>query len=435
VPLFFGRVFGLNSFDVQCESVARYQPRDIMVVLDYSASMNDDSELRRIYEYGESSRATVEQNLLDIYEDLGSPNYGNLQFAPDYVTLIGAPPSIGCEPQLSVKFLENTNQVEVTSTKDLSNVVLGFSDGTTQKIEGLSAPTGTFGGGKTITRIWVKSGCNDSGEGPGYGERFELDWTNDDDRVKQYFGLDSVPYPYPSGSWGAYINYVQSSYYVRKAGYKKMYGYMTLINYWLEQKPEHSQTPDLWAVSAQPVTAVKDAVGVFMIYIQEVDCDDRAGLVVYNSPSQNALLEQTLSEDLAAVEDIAEERQAGHYDRYTNIGAGILEGVLELDANGRQGAKKMIVLMTDGIANRPGGTYSGQTYALEQAQLAAAHNYQIVTVSLGNGADTALMQQIADTTNGIHFNVPGGQSVSNYEQQLLAVFREIADDRPLALVK
>jgi len=345
VPLFFARIFGRDDFDVQAESIARYQPRDIALVLDFSASMNDDSELRRIYEFGESSRAAVEQSLLEIYQDLGSPTYGNMQFEPQYISS--------------------------TSTYTIKNTL----------------------------------------------------------------GLNGVAYPYPSGSWDSYISYVQSSSYLYRAGYRKKYGYLTLINYWLEQKPKYSQTPDLWAVSAQPVATVKDAVGVFMTYIQEVDCDDRVALAVYNSPSQNALLEQALTEDFAAIENIVQHRQAGHYDRYTNIGAGIHEAWLELDNNGRPGAKKMIVLMTDGIANRPGGTSSGQAYALEQAQMAADRHYPIVTISLGNAADTSLMQQIADISNGVHFNVPGGESVTDYEDDLLAVFRQIADDRPLMLVK
>ena len=45
------------------------------------------------------------------------------------------------------------------------------------------------------------------------------------------------------------------------------------------------------------------------------------------------------------------------------------------------------------------------------------------------------MQQIADITEGAHFNVPGGESVTDYEDGLLGVFRQIADDRPLTLVK
>lgn len=68
--------------------------------------------------------------------------------------------------------------VYVTSSKDLSNVVLEFEDGERQKFEPLSGFTGTFKGtgiheGKNLSRVWIKSGCNDSDEGPGYGERID----------------------------------------------------------------------------------------------------------------------------------------------------------------------------------------------------------------------------------------------------------------------
>ena len=36
---------------------------------------------------------------------------------------------------------------------------------------------------------------------------------------------------------------------------------------------------------------------------------------------------------------------------------------------------------------------------------------------------------MGDLTDGVHFNVPGGESVTDYEADLLAVFRQIADDR------
>ena len=85
-PLFFARVLGQEHFTVTSESIARYQPRDIALVLDFSGSMNDDSELRRIREYGEGVRGTVEDNLLQIYQDLGSPVYGNMQFKPQYIS-------------------------------------------------------------------------------------------------------------------------------------------------------------------------------------------------------------------------------------------------------------------------------------------------------------------------------------------------------------
>ncbi|MBN1910193.1 MAG: VWA domain-containing protein [Pirellulales bacterium] len=432
-PFFFAHLFGSSSFDISSESVARYQPRDIALVLDFSGSMNDDSELKQIGWDG-SNREVVEDSLLEIYQDLGSPSYGDLEFTPEYLTVVGAPPAGPQYPQITVTFQKD--DVYVESTKDLSNVVLGFSDGTTQKIEPLSSPTGTFRGTgynyyKTITKIWVKSGSNDSGEGPGYGERFEDNAT----WVKNAFGLNAVAYPYPSGSWDDFINYCRTNSNVNKAGYKKKYGHMNLINYWLEQKPMHSQTPDLWMGNAQPVGAVKDAVDVFMEYIQEVDTEDRAALVIYDSPSQEALVEHHLTDDFDAVVTTVQQRQAAHYDNYTNIGAGIRDAVLELNANARIGAFKMIVLMTDGQANKPSGV-DAAAYALAQADEAAAKRYPIITISLGSGADTNLMQQIADRTGGVHFNIPGiGGEVVNYREQLLQVFRQIADDRPLVLVK
>jgi len=45
------------------------------------------------------------------------------------------------------------------------------------------------------------------------------------------------------------------------------------------------------------------------------------------------------------------------------------------------------------------------------------------------------MQQIADITGGQHFNVPGGQPVADYAQELRDAFREIAADRPVTLIE
>ena len=82
----------------------------------------------------------------------------------------------------STSFIERPQSVYVTSTKDLSNVVLGFTDGTTQKFDGLTGYSNTFEGtgeneNKEIATVWIKSGCNHSDDGPGYGER--IDYPND----------------------------------------------------------------------------------------------------------------------------------------------------------------------------------------------------------------------------------------------------------------
>ncbi len=341
-PLFFGRIFGKEAFNVSASTVAMYQPRDIMLVLDCSGSMNDDSELRSIYSL---SQSVIEQNLLTIYYELGQPTFGNMQWTPVYVS------------------------------------------------------------------------------------------SDNDNHVISHLGLNGVPYPYPSGSWDSYIDYVQTSGYINNAGYRKSYGYLTWINYLLQKKPKANQTPDLWQTSEQPIGQVKDAVSLFLDYIQEVDTEDKVGLSIYTAADGTAVMESGLTLDYDLVNTLSSQRQAGHYDVYTNIGAGILNARQELETNGRVGAFKMIVLMTDGVANRPSNSTVGKQYAFDEAQLTADAGIPIITISLGTGADLTLMQGIADMTQGVHFNVPGGSGIAQYEQQLTDAFRSIADDRPLKLVE
>jgi hypothetical protein len=84
--------------------------------------------------------------------------------------------SSGDDAQIDCDFFEE-KAIAIRSTKDLSNVVLEFKDGTRQKFDDLTGHSGTFLGTgpnhrKSIVGCWVKSGRNASGDGPGYGEYF-----------------------------------------------------------------------------------------------------------------------------------------------------------------------------------------------------------------------------------------------------------------------
>lgn len=68
--------------------------------------------------------------------------------------------------------------VRVEAKLDISNVVLEYSDGARQKFDDLDGHAMELKGtgphaGKEVVRAWVKSGPNFSGDGPGYGQRFE----------------------------------------------------------------------------------------------------------------------------------------------------------------------------------------------------------------------------------------------------------------------
>jgi len=75
---------------------------------------------------------------------------------------------------VSATFDSVSKTVTACSTKNLSNVVLKFADGAEQKFDSLTGYSQTFAGtgantSKDIVGIWIKSGANASGDGPGFG--------------------------------------------------------------------------------------------------------------------------------------------------------------------------------------------------------------------------------------------------------------------------
>lgn len=429
-PLFFGRVLNKNSVNLQAQAVAMHQPRDIMLVLDFSASMCYDSQF---YNKNLLGLPYIQSCLQQIYTDLGSPVYGTLQFTPQYATITGMTPTNGNMAQ--IKTTIQSNGVQVTSTKSITQVKLQFTDGSTQTFSS-SGTSGTFTGtgnnaSKTVSIAWVKSGTNDSGNPSGSGERFQGDATT----LQKVFGLTSVAYPYSGDSWSNYFSYVQSDSYVKAAGYANMYGYMTWLNYLQASRYTHQQTPDLAKTHEQPVSALKDSVANFMAYIAAANEDDRIGLSIYTYSDSTAYLESPLTAQYSSLSAIVAARQAGHYIGGTNIYNGMQTARLQLQNNARTNAFKMMVLMTDGVANLPGSTTNAKNLVIQEANAAAAANIPVVTISMGALADTALMSQVASITNGVYFDIPGGQTAAQYSAQLNAVWKQVADNRPLKIVQ
>jgi hypothetical protein len=403
--------------------------------------MNDDSTFAAI---GKLSQATVEASLLNCWNDLGPPTYGNLTFTPKWAVVPGVAENVGLQiPHIDVEY--RFSSAYIASTRTISQVRLEFQGGSTQTFSA-SSTSGTWAGtggnaGKQIRKVWVKSWNNAAQFGTN-GEYFDFTSANINTTLKKALGLTTVTYPYPSGgSWDGYLNYVASSSNSNaSAGYRYKFGGMNLVEYWLTQFPEYSKVPDLWKCRAEPVYALKDATGVFMNFIRSVDTSDRVGLVIYNASNGEAKLESPLTDNLDAITNIVTQRQAGHYHQYTNIGAGMTSARQHLDSTARPNAYKMIVLMTDGLANWHNGQYdlAGAAQQINnEANLCAAESrkYKIMTISLGAGADTATMQSVADITGGKHFNVPGGSTHQQMHEQLYDAFEEIAKARPLKLVK
>lgn len=306
LPLYFGPVIGHTHAPLSVSATASFHPRDMVLVLDYSASMNDDSELKSIGTFGTTA---VETNIQTMWEELGYPTYGELDFWPDWVTIPGE------THDMDVTW--RTNEVDISSNSNFLYVRLYFNSSDYQTFTA-NTSSGTWSGtggwsGTRIVKVRVKKS----------GVWETIDFYDNDD-VLRGLGLDDVPYPYPAGSWGEFVNYCRShngsmpnyDVNVYNAGHRRKFGMLTLINYWNLNYPKYDETPDLWQVSQQPMQSLKDAVDVLLDRLVEAGSEDQLGLAVYTYPdAPDAILESGLTTDYEGLRTIVHQRQAGHYDR------------------------------------------------------------------------------------------------------------------------
>ena len=201
------------------------------------------------------------------------------------------------------------------------------------------------------------------------------------------------------------------------------------------------------------IQALRKAAPVFVDVIEDLGGEDQIGMmglsanprkydpraerhigVEYSSglhPTADhnvGVLEAVLDEDFSYLRNTVlstSNLEAGKYTDYTGTGAAIGDAAhyLTYGSEARAEARKSIVLMSDGHANRPSG--NGPGYARTMARYAAGLDVTIHTISLGNDADVDLMQDIADITEGTHFDATGsGKAVLT--ERLTEAFRQAA---------
>lgn len=345
LPLFFGAALGLSEAEISASAVAMLVPRDIVVVMDLSNSMSYDSQLKH--------ESETQINIQEVWEDLGSPTFGNMS-----------------------TFHNNAGEMP----------------------------------------YWPSKSVN---------------------RVKEDLGLDSVPYPYPRGSWNDYIRFVKYRLDDRwrdsdEKQYEDRYGLRTWTHYLLDRRHLETETPALADARVQPVHAMKQAVETLMQYLTMVDSADQVGLVSYD---ETARVIEPLTFDYPLISQTGYSQQAGGNGSATNIANGIQRARQELTSSrARDYAKKVMIVLTDGRANRPGNRQNARTTSINCAQAAVNQGIQIYSISLGSDADQDLMGELADMGSGTHYHVPT-LDIAQYEQQLQDVFRTLGGKRPVRLIQ
>ncbi len=176
----------------------------------------------------------------------------------------------------------------------------------------------------------------------------------------------------------------------------------------------------------QPITDTQNASNYFVDLIAgNPFVFDRVGLVSYSTYAQLTL---PLGRNFSLIKNTIQSYEA---NGYTNIGQAIQYSNNHLIQNSQSRTMKTEILLSDGMANRPGfGMPTNPTaiqFALSNAQIAVNNGIKIYTISLGNSTDWNLMEQIANMTGGKHYHAPTPADLD-------AIFNEIASRIPSILI-
>lgn len=173
--------------------------------------------------------------------------------------------------------------------------------------------------------------------------------------------------------------------------------------------------------------ALKEAVKDFCDVVEQVgNGKDRVAMISY---SDVANLQSGFTTDLST---LRVKIDGSVFAGATNIYDGLKQGIDLSAAYGRPAADRMIILLTDGLANRP-SSYTAYPWAKAQGDRAASLGIPVYTISFGADADPTLMQYIADVTNTRHYHVE--DPTLQTKDDLRATFRELATARGTHFVK
>ena len=446
VRLAFGKLFGVEKRGLEASAAAVLIPRDIAVVIDLSNSMNWDSQLR-FYDRADGGYS----NARDVWAALDGPEPSRpympgseleSEYAADsgptfgYLDNWGDALVSGYNPTddsglYYISRYSSTSNSSIQSRlsgrgyspDEIGIIMSGSKDGTTshwRNRTGVMLGLATWRSGRP-------GGLYSQGDGDNRIEDNETVWLS-----PPSFALD--------WNWKNYVDWVASSNHYASGftDFRYHYGLKTFVDFLLESEPQANETNGLWATPQQPLRATKDAVQTLADVVTALDGLDHMALEIFASTGRH---EVNLSGDLYAPPNTLYERQSGHYDRSTNIAAGLLRAYTELTSSrARPAASKVIILMSDGVANTDedgnwlgDGSEQARQYARDRAQQAADDGMTIYTVSVGYAVDRSLMQEIAEIGGGQEFYAVGNPE--EYTEQLELIFRALGGKRPVALIE
>lgn len=170
-------------------------------------------------------------------------------------------------------------------------------------------------------------------------------------------------------------------------------------------------------VPAEPLTTAKNAASA---YVDAADIVDKVGLVSFATDASSPI-DHELSIDHTGVRDAVSAIAIGKDGlQNTNLGDALKVALEELQSmRHTKDAKKIIVALTDGVANRPldpvtqkSGAYA-EEYAAGIAKEAQAASVQVYAIGLGQDTKEAFLRDRIATDPAHYFNAPTAESLQN----------------------
>ena len=467
VSLLFAKVFGKTGANISASATAMLVPRDISIVIDLSASMNDDSELRHHKRFASEKSGYingVQINLAAVWAALpvnkgraGIRN-GRNPSSPGQLSSNNNQPGNGNGTPNAVSGNPNPNggavqqgqpagprfgwmtawgdritlgsydaaddwglyYIRRSSTTNDADVDENLTEASYSSAERSALRSSSYDGTTTYYRNRVKVLLGLAGWRSGKSNGKYTSGGNGDNRVDTNELYQELDWPFNDGSWNEYIDYVASSSTEMEntdGDLRYRFGLKTLTNYMLEMLANHDDAPELANAPEEPLFSVKNAVQVMVDEIVNLATQDRLSLETFGQYGIHRIDltgaddSASLAEALQVIPDTLNGYQAGHDTQITNIGGGMDKAIDELTSQrARSAASKVIILLTDGkpnvdSRNRSVGNNhpSALDWAQDRADAAKELNMTIFTVGVGGDVDEDLLSAMASSPSNYYY--------------------------------
>lgn len=191
-----------------------------------------------------------------------------------------------------------------------------------------------------------------------------------------------------------------------------------LTQAWCTAKNQSAPYQSVWTqYSPLKINAATSSANTFLDLLKP---EDQSALVSYaNTANLDKTLSSNHNQTKTAVNSLI-------VSGATDIGNAIKLGADELTTSGRANleAAKAMILLTDGMANKPNGPGTGEwpadvAYAKTKADQAGNLGIKIFTIGLGGDVNNTMLEYIASTTGASYYYAPSGAD-------LTAIYNSIA---------